>query len=149
MSNVYDVIYLNNATKHMGNMLHDAVLEYGYDGDVFLRLFLQSGVAEQIEIGNPKYIAGYSGMELFAEVVRSTEGDDVEQKDIEFFEKSDVYWVGWVLAYYQWYSGRSFFDILENVTYDELLGKYDVLHEADVQTIFDVLDADMIRTCID
>ncbi len=38
-------------------MLHDAVLEFGYSGKDFLRLFIQSGIAEQLESGNPKYAA--------------------------------------------------------------------------------------------
>ena len=46
-----------------------------------------------------------------------------------------------MLAHYQWYSGRSFRDILEAVSYDELLGLYDALHEADIQKSYEVLDA--------
>lgn len=39
-------------------MLHDAVIEFGQDGALFLQKFIQSDVAEQFEKGNPKYIAG-------------------------------------------------------------------------------------------
>jgi len=141
--NAYDVIYLNKATRAVGNMLHDAVLEYGQDGEAFLRMFLQSGVAEQIENGNPKYVAGRSGAELYAEVVETVCGREPEVIVIETQSRSDVYWVGWILAYYQWYSGRSFRDILETVSYEELLGKYDTLHEADVQKVLEVFDAHM------
>lgn len=143
MTNAYDAIYLNKATRTVGNMLHDAVLEYGYDGEEFLRMFLQSGVAEQIENGNPKYVAGRSGAELCAEVVETVYGLETEPIVIETQSRSDVYWTGWILAYYQWYSGRSFRDILEAISYEELLGRYDTLHEADVQKALDVLDAHM------
>lgn len=143
MTNAYDAIYLNKATRTVGNMLHDAVLEYGYDGTEFLRMFVQSGLAEQIENGNPKYVAGRSGAELCMEVVELTLGQETESIMIETQTRSDVYWTGWVLAYYQWYSGRSFRDILETVSYEELLGKYDTLHEADVQKALKVLDAHM------
>lgn len=137
----YNPIYLSKAAKAIGNMLHGAVLEFGYDGDAFLRLFIQSGIAEQIEIGNPKYIAGKSGLELLSEVLERTTGKQTERTVIEAYDRSDVYWVGWVLAHYQWYSGRSFRDILEAVPYDALLGLYDTLHEADVQKAYEVLDA--------
>ncbi len=137
----YNPIYLSKAAKAVGNMLHDAVLEFGYDGGDFLRLFIQSEIAEQIESGNPKYVAGKSGLELFSEVIERTTGKQIDSAIIETYDRSDVYWVGWVLAHYQWYSGRSFRDILEAVTYDELLGLYDTLHEADVQKAYEVLDA--------
>ena len=44
----YYPIYLSKDAKAVGNMLHDAVLEFGYDGSDFLRLFIQSDIAEQI-----------------------------------------------------------------------------------------------------
>lgn len=138
----YNPIYLSKAAKAIGNMLHGAVLEFGYDGGEFLRLFIQSEIAEQIESGNPKYIAGKSGLELLCEVIeRTTTGKKIENDIIEAYDRSDVYWVGWVLAHYQWYSGRSFRDILEVVPYDALLGLYDTLHEADVRKAYEVLDA--------
>ncbi|MBQ9766680.1 MAG: helix-turn-helix transcriptional regulator [Lachnospiraceae bacterium] len=143
MTNAYDAIYLNKATRTVGNMLHDAVLEYGHDGEGFLQMFLQSGIAEQIENGNPKYVAGRSGAELYAEVVETVCGHETKPVVIETQSRSDVYWTGWILAYYQWHSGRSFRDILETVSYEELLGKYDTLHEADVQKTLEVLDAHM------
>lgn len=129
----YNLIYLSKAAKAVGNMLHDAILEFDYDGSDFLRLFIQSDIAEQIENGNPKYVAGKSGIELFTEVIERNIGRQIDSAVIETYDRSDVYWVGWVLAHYQWYSGRSFRDILEVVPYDELLGIYDTLHEADIQ----------------
>lgn len=139
MTHAYDPIYLNKAARIVGNMLHDAVLEYGYDGSAFLHLFIQSDVAEQIENGNPKYIAGKSGAELFAEVIERTTGKKMDGVIIETYDRSDVYWVGWVLAHFQWYSGRSFRDILEDIPYDEFLNLYDTLHEADIQKSYEVL----------
>ena len=139
----YDIIYLDKATRTVGNMLHDAVYEYGEDGGQFLQMFLQSGIAEQIESGSPKYVAGRSGAELYADVIEAVRGQEAESLVIETQTRSDVYWTGWILAYYQWYSGRSFRDILETVPYEELLGRYDTLHEADVQKALDVLDKHM------
>ena len=137
----YNPIYLSKAAKTVGNMLHDAVLEFGYDGNDFLQFFIQSDIAEQIENGNPKYIAGKSGIELFTEVIERTTGKQLSSTVIETYDRSDVYWVGWVITHYQWYSGRSFRDILEAVSYNGLLGLYGTLHEADIQKAYEVLDA--------
>ena len=140
MTPAYNYIYLSKAAKAVGNMLHDAVAEFGYGGSDFLRLFIQSGIAEQIENGNPKYAAGMSGAELFAEVIERTTGKQPDTGIIEAYDRSDVYWVGWTLAHYQWYSGCSFRDIIETISYEELLGLYGTLHEADTQKSYEVFD---------
>ncbi len=136
----YDHIYLNKVSRSVGNMLHDAVLEFGYDGNDFLKLFIQSGIAEEIENGNPKYIAGKSGLELFSDVVEITSGKKVNVQTIESYDRSDVYWVGWVLTHYQWYSQKSFRNILEVIPYEELLCLYDTMHEADIQKSYETFD---------
>ncbi len=137
----YSQLYLNKSSRTVGNMLHDAVLEFGIDGTEFLEYFIQSGVAEQIEDGNPKYIAGKSGLELFLEVMEKTTGKTYTTGIIENYIRSDVYWVGWMLAHYQWYSGRSFKSILDTIPYEELIGLYKTLHEADIRKSYEVLDA--------
>ena len=141
MIRAYSPLYLAKTSRAVGNMLHNAVLEFGIDGEDFLRRFIQSAVAEQIENGNPKYIAGKSGMELYLEVMEKTTGKTYHAEPVESYDRSDVYWVGWMLTHYQWYSGRSFKSILDTVPYIELLGLYGTLHEADIQKSYEVLDA--------
>lgn len=140
-THAYSQLYLSKASRAVGNMLHDAVLEFGINGTDFLKRFIQSDVAEQFESGNPKYIAGKSGLELFLEVMEKTTGESYNAELIESYERSPEYWVGWVLTHYQWYSGRTFKSILDTVPYDELIGLYGTLHEADVQKSYEVLDA--------
>ena len=138
--------YLSKASRAVGNMLHDAVVEFGMDGEDFLKRFIQSDVAEEIESGNPKYIAGKSGLELFFEVMEKTTGKAYDTEPIESYERSPVYWVGWMLTHYQWYSGRTFKGILDTVPYNELLGLYGTLHEADIEKSYEVLDAHFERS---
>ena len=140
-THAYSQLYLSKASSAVGNMLHDAVIEFGMDGEDFLKRFIQSDVAEEIESGNPKYIAGKSGLELFLEVMEKTTGKAYDTKLIESYERSPVYWVGWMLTHYQWYSGRTFKSILDTVPYNELLGLYGTLHEADIEKSYEVLDA--------
>ncbi len=140
MTCAYDPIYLSKVARAMGNMLHDAVYELGMDGSRFLQLFIQSGIAEQIENGNPKYVAGKSGLELLCDIMEITSGKKLNVDFLESYDRSDVYWVGWVLAHYQWQSAKGFRDILEVIPYEELLGLYGTLHEADVQKSYEVFD---------
>ncbi len=140
-THAYSQLYLSKASRAAGNMLHDAVVEFGMNGTDFLKRFIQSDVAEQFEGGNPKYIAGKSGMELFLEVMEKTTGESYNAELVESYDRSPVYWVGWMLTHYQWYSGRTFKSILDTVPYDELLGLYGTLHEADIQKSYEVMDA--------
>ena len=142
----YSQLYLNKASRAVGTMLHDAVIEFGIDGTDFLKRFIQSGIAEQFENGNPKYIAGKSGLELFLEVMEKTSEKSYNIDLIESYERSPVYWVGWMLTHYQWYSGRSYKSILDTVPYEELLGFYGTLHEADIQKSYEVMDAHFISS---
>lgn len=141
MTHAYSPLYLSKSSRAVGNMLHDAVVEFGMDGTDFLNRFIQSDVATQIESGNPKYIAGKSGLELFLEVMEKTTGNSYNAGLIESYDRSPVYWVGWMLTHYQWYSGRSFRSILDTIPYEELMGLYGTLHEADIQKSYEVMDA--------
>lgn len=145
MTPAYSQLYLSRVSRAVGNMLHDAVLEFGMSGADFLKRFIQSDVAEQIENGNPKYIAGKSGLELFLEVIEKTTGEIYSPEPVESYDRSDVYWVGWMLTHYQWYSGRTFSSILDAVPYDELISLYGTLHEADIQKSYEVLDAHFLK----
>lgn len=140
-THAYSPLYLSKSSRAVGNMLHDAVVAFGMDGTDFLKRFIQSDLAGEIESGNPKYIAGKSGLELFLEVMEKTTGKSYHAELIESYDRSPVYWVGWMLTHYQWYSGRSFKSILDTVPYEELLGLYATLHEADIQKSYEVMDA--------
>lgn len=78
-THAYSQLYLGKECRAVGNMLHDAVVEFGINRTDFLKRFIQSDVAEQLENGNPKYIAGKSGMELFLEVMEKTTGKTYAQ----------------------------------------------------------------------
>ncbi len=144
-THAYSQLYLSKSSRAVGNMLHDAVLEFGMDGEDFLDRFIQSNIAEEIESGNPKYIAGKSGLELFLEVMEKTTGKAYDAELVESYERSPVYWVGWMLTHYQWYSGHTFKSIIDTVSYNELLGLYGTLHEADIEKSYEVLDAHLER----
>ena len=142
----YSQYYLNKCARTLGFMLHGAVVVCGMDGADFLERFIQSGIAKYIEEGSPKYIAGKSGIELYREVLKISSNESTRETVLECYERSPVYWVGWVLAHYQWYSCLSFRTILAVIPYEELLGLYKTLHEADIQKSYEVFDAHFARS---
>ncbi len=145
-THAYSQLYLRKASSTLGNMLHGAVAVFGMDGADILDRFIATDVAAQFEDGNPRYIAGKSGAELFIEVMEKTSDKTYGPVSFESYEKSPAYWVGWMLTHYQWYSGHSFKTILSKIPYEELIGLYGTLHEADIRKSYEVLDLHIAKS---
>lgn len=84
--------YLDDAQDILGQMMDYAINNCKMDGDVYFRMFLASGIAEQFERGNPKYIAGMTGGEIVKEVVLQQKGVELSQKEEYDLDKSPAYW---------------------------------------------------------
>ena len=131
MTHAYNESYLDDAMQNLGDMLDYGLVDCGYDPDEFFSWFISSGIAAKIENANPKYITGMSGVELAREVVFLTFGYYPTQERVIKNFTGREYWAGWILAYYQWYSGQKFSDMAENGLFlSEVLSLY-ILHEAD------------------
>lgn len=131
MTNAYSELYLDDAMQNLGDMVEYAVCDLGFDPDVFFGWFISSGIASKFEKGNPKYITGMSGFEL-AEAVLTETNVAHEKREPSFVEfKGREYWAGWILAYYQWETGKRFEDIVKDgLTLSTVFSMY-VLREAD------------------
>ena len=136
MTHAYSESYLDDAMQNIGDMLDYALVDCDYAPDKFFSWFISSGIATKIENGNPKYIAGMSGVELAREVIFLTTGSyPTKERVIKDF--ASEYWAGWILAYYQWHSGLKFSDMTENgLSLSEVLSLY-ILHEADQSKFVD------------
>lgn len=107
----YDESYLNDAMDTLGEMLDYAVVDCGYDADEFFDWFTSSGIAGQFERGNPKFVAGMSGVEIAREVVFRITGSRESHPATQPLDRSPEYWTGWITAYYQWFRALRFTDI--------------------------------------
>lgn len=131
--NAYYDGYVTDAQETLGNMMDYAVNTCGMEPDDIFVMFLSSGVAEQFEKGNPRYVTGMSGAELAREIVLKVTGQELEEPEEYFLDKSAEYWCGWILAYYQWRTCRSFKKIHRILTISEIICMYPTHHEADVE----------------
>lgn len=136
----YSDDYLLTAQKILGDMLDYAVNEYEFEPDEFYKMFLVSDVSRQFQTGNPTYIAGKNGCEIVKEVIRSAGLVMDEIPDEMYLDKSPEYWVGWALAYYQWYTARSFMKIYKVATIEDLLKMYPVYHEMDIMKFVEAMN---------
>ena len=129
--NAYNELYLDDAMHNLADMLDYAICDLNYKPDEFFSWFINSGIASKFEKGNPKYITGMSGVELCEVVLKATNIIPPDTPALSPDFKGKEYWAGWVLAYYQWYSGRRFEDIVSNgLTVSKIMSMY-ILHEAD------------------
>ena len=136
----YPFDYLTMAQRIMGNMLDFAVNTCEMDIEKFYGLFLMSDVSFQFENGNPTYIAGKTGCELAKEVVIESGLSPITYEDEMYLDKSPEYWAGWALAYYQWYTCRTFIKINKAVPINKVVNMYDVYHEMDITQFVDTVN---------
>ena len=140
MIRAYDNQYLDDAMKCLGEAFDYAANVCEMDMDRFLDLFIVTGYAEQFAAGVPKIVSGLSGTELVMDVIAKSKADiDVPEAQIDY-DYSAQYWCGWVLAYYQWYTGRSFKEIAKHITMREIEKLYPTLHEADEKKFVDTVN---------
>ena len=135
----YDVRYLDSVATNIGTMFEYAV-SCGYEPKVYWDMFVASEVAKQIEKGNPRFLVGYSAIDLLESIVNTTEVNGKLLDSKPFFSRSEFYWAGWALAQYQNYKATSFFNINKVFPIEKVLSLYGTLHEADITKFFAVAD---------
>lgn len=141
MARAYKKTYLNGAMRNLAVMLDCGVRKYGYTIEAFYDKFLESDVSRQFAKGNPRYLVGLSGAELADTVVETSGGTVLEEND-GTYNVGPVFWAGWVLAYYQWLTRRSFaYMYRKGLGIKEVVSMYYPLHEADLSKFADVADS--------
>jgi len=130
MMHAYAEEYLSDGMQNLGEAFDCATNRWRLDLDRFFRMFVSSGIAFQFGVANPKYISGMSGTELALEVLQKSGISTSQAESWTAYDRTPEYWCGWTLAYFQWFTGRSFESIRECLTMKELLALYPTLHEA-------------------
>lgn len=137
----YDKVYLEKARTALGRMLDFAVYELQYGLSEFFQLFLNSGVAERFGQGDFTLLVGKSGVELAYEVLEQA-GVPYQRIPAKFSaNRSEEYWTGWALAYYQWETALSFEEIVSCVPITEICVMYSPYHEMNIQQFVDRMNA--------
>ena len=141
MIRAYQEIYLSKAQSVIGDAFDYAVNTCDISGNDFVKLFIASSVSKRMENGEPAYLAGKSGIEIVREIVAETKGQELQIEPQEHFGRSKEYWIGWAIAYYQWYSGRKYNNIFKVLSFEDLQKMYYTLHEADITKFVEIVDS--------
>lgn len=137
----YQEIYLYRAQAMLGDAFDYAINISNIPGEDFIKMFLASSACTRIENGEPTYLTGKSGIEVMLEIVTEATGQEPSFEIIPRYSRSCEYWIGWALAYYQWYAGRKFRDIFKVLSFQDLQKMYYTLHEADISKFVDIVDS--------
>ena len=141
MIHAYNKEYVSDAMENLGEAFDYAVNAQNLSLNQFSSLFINSNVSKSFENGNPKYVSGISGTELVLTVLNQTGLLPKQHKSLTDYDRSSEYWTGWILAYYQWYSGRKYSDIFKVLSFEDLQKMYYTLHEADITKFVDIVDS--------
>ena len=129
----YDEAYIHSAQNILGHAVDFAIITLELDPDEFGNAFSVSNASKQFASGNPRYVAGINGCELTRIVLEQTKTPFNDTEDAMYLDKSPEYWSGWALAFYQWFSDRSFTEILTAIHLSEIITMYPVYHEMDIE----------------
>ncbi len=140
MMHAYQEIYLSKAQQVLGDAFDYAVNICNISGEDFIKLFLVSSISKRMEKGEPNCLVGKSGIELVLEILEETTNKEINASSVESIGRSREYWIGWAVAYYQWYSDRKFSEIFTVVSFEDLQNMYYTLHEADISKFVDIID---------
>ena len=145
MIRAYDKVYLDKARTALGRMLDFAVYDLKYDITDFFNLFLTSGVADGFEKGDFTLIAGMSGVELAYRVLEQSSVSYDRIRPQYTIDRSEEYWTGWALAYYQWETALRFAEIVRYVPIKDIVRMYSPYHEMDIRQFCDRMN-ELYRT---
>ncbi len=151
----YAETYLMDAMENLGEMSDFAVHTFGLDLDEYWGMFIASGYAAECGEGSPRVVAGMSGSEIavrvgeragisLPECARLPVGDVARGLESEGspldFGLSCEYWCGWIMAYYQWRSARSFKNIWRLLGMGDVLRMYPTFHEESEERFAEAAD---------
>ncbi|MCD8362156.1 MAG: helix-turn-helix transcriptional regulator [Lachnospiraceae bacterium] len=140
MTYAYDEVYIEKAQTALGGMLDYAIYDLGYALSDFWNLFLFSGVAEQFGEGDFRLTVGKSGVEIALLVLENTGISDKLIEPKYTSNRSEEYWTGWALAWYQWNRNFPFKRVTELVPIDDIREMYYPYHEMDIRQFADRMD---------
>lgn len=146
MIHAFQEMYLSKAQSVLGDAFDYAINICGINGNDFVKMFIVSSISKRMENGDPTCILGKSGIEIVMDIIEETRGKVIEIESEERFKRSKEYWIGWAVAYYQWYSNIRYNDIFTAVSFDDLQKMYYTLHEADITKFVDIIDS-RIKEC--
>ena len=120
----YNELLLNNSKNNLAVLFDYAVNVKHLSIDRIVDDFISSDISKQIERGSSIYIDGRTGIELYFEIE-----DNNLIEEYHRYDRTKEFWLGYYVAYAQWYLNCSFKDIFKVISPNDLLERYSIYHE--------------------
>lgn len=134
MIHAYNEMYLDDAMNTLAEVF--SYVQDARQADMLFERFVMSGIAYQFGKGNPRYL-NMPSQALFYEIIENS----IPLIYPKGIGRSPQYWCGYVLAYYQWYTGLSFERIGLYLPPSRIINMYHPLHEADIHKFVDIANS--------
>ncbi len=138
-THAYQEMYVSSIRRKIATAFDCAINEIGINCNDFLKYFSSSRVAKYIENGDIFFVLGKSGIEIALDIL-SCYKDDIKIKQINNYNRTIDFWIGYAISYYQWHSNRSFKDIFYVLNYHTLEELYYKYHEVDINKFVEEID---------
>ena len=132
MIHAYNKLYVSKARSTLASLFDYAVHDCGLSLSDVWNTFRSSDIGHRFEVGDPSIVAGRSGIELAMGLF------NVDKEHHPRYDKTPEYWVGWAIAYYQWYRNLRFEEIMLPIEVVRTL--YAPYHEMDILQFCDQMD---------
>lgn len=132
MIHAYNKTYLDDAQILLANAFDYALTDCKFGTKFFENAFSFSKTTNEYERGNPNVISGKGAVEFVKDIIMPILPDYIFPEASFSQDRTDAYWAGWALAYYQWETAKSFKDIFSHVSLLEVLSMYKLHHEMDI-----------------
>lgn len=140
MMNAYSDLYINDAQDWLGEFFETSIYVLNVDLKEVWKRFILSQYSLSFGSGDPFTILGKSGSEVAFELC----GKRVDSLPF-IYDRPPEYWLGWALAYYQWYKNIPFHFIANHIDIETILLMYKKYHEIDIMHFCDEMDR-LIKT---
>lgn len=138
--NAYSDLYINDAQDWLGEYFETSIYVLNIDLKEVWKRFILSQYSLSFGSGDPFTILGKSGSEVAFELC----GKRVDSLPF-IYDRPPEYWLGWALAYYQWYKNIPFHFIANHIDIETILLMYKKYHEIDIMHFCNEMDR-LIKT---
>jgi len=137
MRTAYPKSRLSDVQSLLGDYFNIAINGFYNSPELAYEQLLLSKYSKLIEKGNTFVVSGKTGYELFYDVNNVIAETPIVLNKSRDLNTTKEYWAGWILAYLQWATARSFDNIVEILPFAKIIEMYHPYHEMDERNFVD------------
>lgn len=139
MKGVPDIM-MDSHCENIGVLFDCGINELGLSPETMTYYFIRSGAAELMSNWHPRLSAGMDCMEFLEWCLERNGLNPPNILESGGISTRPEYWVGYMMAEYQWIYEHSFMEILDKVPFVKIVESYHPLHEAPEEKFYEAME---------